>query len=174
MTRKTLHHGATGIAPAYPVDRSRAVLMALRRIVRAIDLRSRALIQQCGLTSPQLIVLHDIGGREVSVGDLAQRVSLSQATITGILDRLERRGIVARRRDDGDKRRVLARLTPAGARVLAEAPPMLQHAFVERFARLAGAEQAQLIAALERVVSMMEASELDATTILTTGPIDAA
>lgn len=146
--------------------------MALRRIIRAIDLRSRSLIQQCGLTSPQLMVLHEIGGREVSVGDLALAVSLSQATITGILDRLEKRGIVARRRDDGDKRRVLVRLTPVGARVLAVAPPMLQHSFIEQFARLGVADQAQLIAALEQVVAMMEATQLDATTILTTGPID--
>jgi len=147
--------------------------MALRRIIRAIDTRSRSLIQQCGLTSPQLIVLHEIGGREISVGDLAKRVSLSQATITGILDRLEKRVIVARRRDGGDKRRVLVRLTPAGARLLAHAPPMLQHAFVDRFTRLSEPDQAQLIASLERVVAMMEATELDATTILTTGPIDA-
>jgi len=164
---------AAEITPIHTVDRSRAVLMALRRIVRAIDLRSRALIQQCGLTSPQLIVLHEIGDREVSVGDLAQQVSLSQATITGILDRLEKRGIVARRRDERDKRRVLARVTPAGSRLLAEAPPMLQHSFVERFSLLAEADQAHLITALERVVGMMEATELDATTILTTGPIDA-
>jgi len=147
--------------------------MALRRIIRAIDIHSRSLIQQCGLTSPQLIVLREIGGREVSVGDLARQVRLSQATMTGILDRLERRGSVARRRDASDKRRVLVRLTSPGARLLAQAPPLLQHSFIERFSRLPEPDQAQLIASLERVVAMMEATELDATTILTTGPIDA-
>jgi DNA-binding MarR family transcriptional regulator len=151
----------------------REVLLALRRIIRAIDLQSRALIQQCGLTGPQLIVLHSLSelGR-VSSGKLAATVSLGQATMTGILARLERRGLIERRRSISDKRRMMVETTPAGEEMLRKAPPLLQESFLDQFDVLESWEQTLIISSLQRVVSMMEATALDATPILTTGPMD--
>ncbi|HEX7008358.1 MAG TPA: MarR family transcriptional regulator [Phycisphaeraceae bacterium] len=149
------------------------VLTALRRIIRAIDLHSCALVQRCGLTGPQLVLLHALAKRgEVSVGELAEAVSLGQATVTGILDRLERRGLAARRRSEEDKRRVLVHPTEAGLRLIAQTPPLLQESFVEQFKRLSDWEQNMILAALQRLVEMMEARSIDATPMLATGPID--
>lgn len=149
------------------------MLLALRRIIRAIDLHSRSLIQQCGLTGPQLVVLQSLSelGR-VSVGELATTVSLGQATMTGILTRLEKRGLVERRRSAEDKRRMMVETTPAGVGVLREAPPLLQESFLRQFDGLEDWEQSLIISSLQRVVAMMEATSLDATPILTTGPMD--
>lgn len=94
------------------------VMVALRRIIRAIDLRSRFLVARYHLTVPQLVVLKELWLRgNVSVGELTRAVHLSHATVTGILDRLEKRGLVQRQRSDRDKRRVQVRLTPSGERV---------------------------------------------------------
>ncbi len=149
------------------------VLIALRRIVRAIDLHSRTLMQRHGLTGPQLLVMRQlIDVPEQSVGVIADRISLSQATITGIVDRLEARRLIERRRDEADKRRVLVKLTDEGRRVADAAGPLLQEHFLERFAALADWEQSLILASLQRVVAMMEAQQIDASPVFATGPLD--
>jgi DNA-binding MarR family transcriptional regulator len=147
------------------------VVTALRRIIRAIDLRSRHLVTHYGLTGPQLVVLRQLAASDgTPVGMLTRAVHLSQATVTGILDRLEKRGLVRRERSTGDRRRVLVWLTQAGEQLLATAPPLLQEEFRAAFDRLEDWEQTQILSSLQRVVSMMEAKDIEATPILTTGP----
>ena len=68
------------------------ILRSLRRITRAIDLHSRHLAHTFGLTGPQLVCLRTVGARgKMTPSELAKQVSLSQATITGIIDRLAAR-----------------------------------------------------------------------------------
>ena len=87
------------------------VISALRRITRAIDLHSRLLLAKHGLTAPQLAAMQVIGRRQpVTVGTLAREIHLSQATVTGILTRLEQRGFLTRTRDRRDRRIVMAAL----------------------------------------------------------------
>jgi DNA-binding MarR family transcriptional regulator len=153
----------------------RELLIALRRIIRAIDLHSRSLTQRFGLTGPQLIILEELTRRgEISVGELSSAISLSMATVTGIISRLEKRGLVRRRRDEDDRRKVLLTVTPACTDLLKDAPPPLQESFVAEYDRLEPWEQSLMLSSLQRIVAMMEASGLDATPMLTTGAIDAA
>jgi DNA-binding MarR family transcriptional regulator len=153
---------------------SRQVMAALRRIIRAIDLHSRSLVHSYGLTGPQLVVLKElIDSAPKTVSELAASVSLSQATVTGILDRLERKSMVSRARDTADKRRVLVTPTGAAEEVLAGAPPLLQEHFTEAFAGLPDWEQSQILSSLQRIVALMEAGDVEAGPILTTGPLDA-
>lgn len=162
---------ATGSAEG-PV--ARMVLTALRRIIRAVELRSRFLVTHHGLTGPQLTVLRKLSSNGgISVGDLARAIHLSQATATGILDRLVKRDLVRRQRSDGDRRRVQVWLTPGGKQVLTNAPPLLQEEFTDQFSKLEDWEQTQILSALQHIVSMMEAKDIDATPILTTGPVSA-
>ena len=150
------------------------VMAALRRIIRAIDLHSRSLVQRFGLTGPQLVVLKELMATSPrSVSELAQAVNLSQATTTGILDRLEKKAMVQRERSDQDRRKVLISPTAHAERVLENAPPLLQEHFVGAFRRLPDWQQTQILSSLQRIVALMEASEVEAGPILTTGPIDA-
>lgn len=149
-----------------------AVLISLRRIIRAIDLRSKNLAQHHGLTVPQLVVLQEVNrSGEVSAGQLAKNVSLSNATVTGILDRLAKRELVDRRRSGNDKRRVLVKLTGKGAEMLSKAPLLLQDRFVSEFSKLADWEQNLILSSLQRVAHMMEAKDLDAAPLLVSGEI---
>jgi DNA-binding MarR family transcriptional regulator len=148
------------------------VLVTLRQIMRAIDLHSRRLVHDHGLTGPQLVLIRELGRADVlSVGELARRVSLSQGTVTGVLDRLEKRGLVERSRSDSDRRRVLVRLTEAGFSVLGEAPSLLQDEFVARFQMLAAWEQTLILSSLQRVASMMGAEDLEAESLLVVEPL---
>jgi DNA-binding MarR family transcriptional regulator len=149
------------------------VLIAIRRIIQSIDLHSRYLVRQFGLTGPQLIVLKELSRlEEVSVGEIAKAVSLSQATVTGILERLENRRLIVRQRSKKDKRRVLVEATSASKQLLDKAPPPMQEHFIQQLTNLQDWEQAMILSSLQRIVSMMDASKIEAAPILVAGPID--
>lgn len=146
------------------------VIAALRRITRAIDLHSRGLMQQIGLTAPQLASLQAIERLQpVSGSALAKSIHLSQATLTGILTRLENRNLVSRVRSDSDRRTVVVELTEEGRAVLGCAPSLLQDRFRRELLKLLEWEQTQMLATLQRIASMMDAEDLDAAPVLAAG-----
>lgn len=148
------------------------ILIALRRIMRATDLQSQQLSRQSGLTVPQLLVMQAIAKEgSPSTSTLARHIVVSQATVTRIIDRLERDGLVKREKSSKDKRVVNVRLTDAGHAKLEVAPEPLQAEFLRRYRELESWEQQMLKSSLLRVASMMDAEHLDAAPILQTGAI---
>jgi DNA-binding MarR family transcriptional regulator len=146
------------------------VIASLRRIVRAIDLHSHHLVERHGVTGPQLITLQELARLgSVPVGVLARNVHVSHPTMTGILDRLERRGLVSRTRDKEDRRRMTATPTAEGLKLLDSAPSPLQDRFRSEFSKLEEWEQTHMLATLQRIAAMMDAEELEAAPMLTTG-----
>lgn len=155
------------------MDREKEVLVALRRVIRATDLHSKHLAKTTGLTAPQILLLQTIRDKgQVTIGELAKDVSLSQATVTTILDRLEKRNYVYRARSDQDKRKVHAYLTDEALGVLRDAPIPLQDHLARQFADLQDWEQTMIIAALQRVAHMMDAQHIDASPVLDVGMLD--
>jgi DNA-binding MarR family transcriptional regulator len=151
------------------------ILVALRRITRAIDLYSKRLERRAGLTVPQLLILKSVAREsDLPVSTLARRVSLSQGTVTSVLDRLEQRGYVARTRGTTDRRVVGISLTGAGREILARAPGMLQADFVARYQQLPEWEQNMLLAAVQRIAELMDAEDVDAAPILQVGELEGA
>lgn len=146
------------------------VLVSLRRIIRATDLHSRKLGKETGLTAPQLVIIKAVGSlTEPTVSDVAKAVSLSLATVTTILNRLETNQLVQRTRSKVDRRQVIVTLTPSGEALRLQAPKPLQDRFVDRFTKLESWEQHHIVAALERVATMMDAEDLDAAPLLLSG-----
>jgi DNA-binding MarR family transcriptional regulator len=148
------------------------ILVALRRITRAIDLHSKQLEKSAGLTVPQLLVLQALGEADhLSVSDIARQINLSQGTVTSVLERMTAKGLVDRVRDPDDRRRVRISLSSEGETRLRAAPGLLQESFMERFGQLESWEQKMLTAAVERIASMMDAQAVDASPILQVGEI---
>jgi len=148
------------------------ILIALRRITRAIDIHSKRLVKRSGLTAPQLVVLHALRkDGEMAPSAIARAVSLSQATVTSILDRLEKADLISRRRSDTDRRVVLIGLTPDGLEKAGSAPELFQAGFIREFRKLEPWEQHMLIASLQRVAELMDAEEIDASPILEIGEL---
>ncbi len=149
------------------------VLVALRRVIRATDIHSRQLNKTSGLTAPQLLLMQTIAqAGEASIGEISRSMSLSQATVTSILDRLEKRRLLYRQRSALDKRKVHIVLTDDGRAMLADAPTPLQESFVRQFNALQDWEQAMIVAALQRVAHMMNATDIDASPYLHLGELD--
>jgi DNA-binding MarR family transcriptional regulator len=104
------------------------------------------------LSPAQCHVLHLVEpGRPVSMGQLADTLSCDASNVTGLVDRLESRGLVRREPSDSDRRVKVLALTPAGAKLRAvlvermSAPP-------ETLGRLSAEEQRALVRILRRLL----------------------
>jgi len=137
-----------------------------------MDLRSRQLERTVGLTVPQLVVLKEVADADgLPIGRLARHVSLSQATVTTIVDRLEQRGLVERRRGSEDRRKVQLFITSTGSELLERSPTILQEEFLADFEELEDWEQTLMLATVQRIASMMKADEIPASPLLTADPL---
>jgi len=106
-----------------------------------------------------LRVLEDAGTMMPS--EMARAVSLSQATVTGILDRLSQRKLITRRRNPRDKRRVIIRLTDEGRALLASAPSPLHGGLASTLRAMSDVERLTIHDTLERVADIMDGGETD-------------
>lgn len=145
------------------------ILKALRRILRRVALHSRQLLKETGLTLPQVLCLRALGemrGGQATQVELSRALQLSQPTVTGIIDRLERGGLVKRERSTEDRRKIGVSLTETGSERLLSLPTPLQEEFLARLKQLSPVERASLLQSLTRVVELMEAQAVDAAPML--------
>jgi DNA-binding MarR family transcriptional regulator len=148
------------------------LLISLRRITRDIDLHSKKLQREAGLTTSQLLVIESIEKlHNPTPSSIAREILLSQGTVTNLVDRMEKNGLVKREKSDSDKRSVRISVTDEGRARYKSAPDLLQAEFLTEFRKLQSWERHQLIASIQRVAAMMDAGDLDASPILTSGEI---
>ena len=132
------------------------LIRGLRHIAHLLYIHSRLLVRRCGLTVPQFLVLDAVvRGGEQSAGALARSVSLSPATVSGILNRLEERGLVERTRSRTDRRWVLIRPTGEARRVLTPELSLLSEEFAGRLGSLNAAEREALLDAIDKVARLI-------------------
>lgn len=150
-----------------PLSPDQEIVTSLRKIMRAIDLHSRRLMESIGMTGPQLATLQAIRRLGPTPANaIAREVLLSQATVTGILTRLESRQLITRLRSEVDRRAVVVTVTEAGQRLLDQSPSLLQDRFRKELARLEEWEQLLILSTLKRVASLMGAEDLEAVAYL--------
>jgi DNA-binding MarR family transcriptional regulator len=138
------------------------VLFALRQICREIDLHSRRLAREHDLTTPQLLCMRQLHHEGLMMpSELAERVALSQATVTGILDRLSSRGFIRRRRDPSDGRRVILTVTEEGEKALAAAPRPLHDRLASKLAEMPASERTRIASTLTLVATIMATEDDD-------------
>jgi DNA-binding MarR family transcriptional regulator len=156
------------------MERYEQLFISIRKIIRAIDIRSRKLSKEAGITGPQLLILQELDKTKgITARQVANNINLSQATVTSILDRLESRQFIERIRSEDDRRRIALHLTETGANALNNAPKPIEESFIEKFNNLKEWEQHQLISAVERIADMMDATEIDAVSVLNLGELTA-
>jgi len=124
---------------------------ALRSIVRAIRINTRAIEVKMGISLAQLFVLQQLAERPAnSLNDLAERTATHQSSVSVVVRRLVERGFVSRATSTADKRRIEIDVTPAGRSLLAGAPQTIQTQLMTAMSRLPPAEQVRLADLLEQ------------------------
>lgn len=132
-----------------------SLFQALRRLQQDAEVHAKRLARFGGLTPVQLMILQVLAGEgQQTASALSRRVSLTAATLSGVLDRLEEGGLLRRHRDESDRRRQWLLLTDEGRALLQEAPPLLPPEFRARFAALPDWERHAITAALLRAASL--------------------
>ena len=128
------------------------IVASLRRLLARITGDSSGVWMELAVTMPQMKVLMLLRGNgAMRVGVLARDLHVSTPTITGIVDRLVRQGMVERGDDPGDRRVVLNVLTPQGEALMER----VQRRGDEELQRVVGAlsagEQAEIARSLKRL-----------------------
>jgi len=145
---------ATGES-AEPLGRVLEFMRLIWALDHGLQSLSKRMQASIGLTGPQRVALRIVGSRPgISAGSLADILRLHPSTLTGILQRLERRGLVQRTPDPADLRRARLRLTTRGRRLDVSTPGTVE-AVVERV--LAGIPEARLRYAAGLIASVAAA-----------------
>lgn len=138
-----------------------SMLQALRRLQQAADVHSKSLGRDGELTPLQLLILQVVALEgEITAGQLARHVVLSQSSLSSALARLDGQGLLTRRRDAEDRRKQWLSLNDAGRRALREGPELLPEHALERFAGLPEWEQHAILAGLLRAAELFETPEV--------------
>jgi DNA-binding MarR family transcriptional regulator len=115
---------------------------------------TRTVAEQYGLTGSQLLVLKMLEPRgHVSLSALSEEIRAKNSTVTGIVDRMERDGLVVRRRSGDDRRVVLVELTAKGRKLATDAKADPKHMFRALLEELPSKDAAEL----ERIITKLAA-----------------
>lgn len=132
------------------------IFSILHRLIKGVDIYSDNLKRTLGLTSSQLSCLLVVGDSDsISQNRLSQKVSLSPSMITGIVDQLEKRGLVSRLRNKEDRRILQISLTEEGKEVLKSSPLTFQKKLTESLKKLTKDERNQIQSGLNRLLGIV-------------------
>ena len=130
-----------------------ALLAYLDALALAEPLQER-LWQESHLTLTQISALRHLRVGPQTISRLGELTGLSAASISRLVDRLEKRGLVSRRRDDIDRRVVEVSLTPGGEVILGEARVFRGSDLHRAVATMTDEERRRLTAGLLRLVQL--------------------
>jgi DNA-binding MarR family transcriptional regulator len=137
------------------------VTKRLRQIAHGLDKHSKFIQEKFNVTIPQLICLWEISKRgPVPLGELTKNIFLNKSTVTGIVDRLERRNFVRRTRISQDRRQIHVEITEEGLAFLDMAPTPLQENFSRKFKELEESERIEIMRAIDRIVELMNGQDV--------------
>ncbi len=148
------------------------ILQGIRRIIRAIDIYSKKLKAEYDMTAVQILCLQTIKDTgAVTLAGLAKLMYVSSSTLVGVVDRLEGKGFIKRERSREDRRYTFIYLTDDGRKKLDEVPPALHDTLSKGLDKMDREGKAELVNALDKVVCLIEAGDVDASPILETGKL---
>lgn len=152
------------------------ILITIRKIVRSINLESKKIQKEHGVSIPQILCLsylHSSVNYQSTQGEIRRFLNLNSSTTSGIIDRLENKGLLARLPKQGDKRVVNITLTSKGASLLDQTPALLHTQLSEKLQLLPDNKLVQMQESLQSLVSLLNIGEIEASPMITIEePID--
>jgi DNA-binding MarR family transcriptional regulator len=140
-----------------------AIVDGLRRIVRALELFSRDVKRDFGLTAPQLWALKTLDQQgPLTVGDLAQQLLVHQSSVSLLIRRLEQRGLVRRVRLKADRRYVRIELTDRAVAICRAAPAPAQGRLLHTLGTMSPTRLTRIRQSIADLTRAMEAEDVEA------------
>ena len=146
------------------------VLIQIRKIVRSINLESKKIQKEYGVSIPQVLCLNylrESPNYQATQGKVKKFLNLNSSTVSGIIDRLEKKGLVARLPRSGDKRIVNIALTSAGDELIASMPSLLHEQLSAKLNTLSDSELKMIEQSLDMLVHLLDIQSVDASPMIT-------
>lgn len=146
------------------------ILVKIRRIVRSMNLESKRIQKEHGVSIPQVLCLNylnECNNYQSTHKDIRGYLNLNSSTVTGIVDRLERKGLVARLPKKDDKRTTYIALTSLGAKLLEKIPALLHERLSVKLEKLPVKEIVELSNSLDKLIHYLDISDIDASPLIT-------
>lgn len=146
------------------------ILIKIRKIVRSINLESKKIQKEYGVSIPQALTLnflYNSPNYQASQGDIRKFLNLNSSTVTGIINRLEKKAYVARLPKSGDKRIVTIALTSSGDRLLKKLPPLLHEQLSDKLKQLDADKFHLLEESLNLLVDLLDINNIEASPLIT-------
>ncbi len=142
---------------SFPLGPALDFLRHLWRLNHALERASRRMDRDLGLTAQQRFLLRCVASfPRITPGEVARALHLDPGTVTSTVRRLEKKGLITRRRDPADKRRVTLGLTAAGHALDRPASGSVEASVDALLSRAASAEIVATTATLARLVEQLE------------------
>ena len=143
---------------------STEIIMKIRKIVRSINLESKKIEKEYGVSIPQVLCLNYIRESknfQAGQGEIKKFLNLNASTTSGIIDRLEAKGLAARLPKSGDKRVVTIALTSKGDQLLKKIPALLQEKLAEKLEKLDNDTRGKIRESLELLVGLLDIEDIE-------------
>jgi len=153
---------SNGLPSSLHLKHTKDIIYSIRRLMQAGELYTKELNKIYNISSAQLnclLTLYENG--PLSPSQIAKYIMVNSSTVTGIIDRLEQKGLVKRMRISQDRRIITIELTKNG-KVLAEnAPPPIQWKIIDGLNNISEKEIRQISKTLTKLTSMLDVQDLE-------------
>jgi len=148
------------------------IMISVRKIVRAINLESKRVEKNFGISIPQLLTLKYLKEKpdyKTTMRSLREFLSLNASTVTGIVSRLETKGFIARLPDPFDKRSTPIALTSKGDDLIKKTNLSLHEKISKNLEALNEEEYSAIVESFQTIINFLNIEDLDASPIITGG-----
>ena len=146
-----------------PIEHStKEIIFSIRKLMQAGEFYTKELNKKYQVSAPQLnclLSLYENGPLPPS--QIAKYIMVKSSTVTGIVDRLEKKGLVKRLRNSPDRRVITIELTKEGKSLAKNAPPPIQQKIIDGLKKLSNDELDQIIFSLTKLTDMLDVQDLD-------------
>jgi len=146
------------------------ILIKIRKIVRSVNIESKKIQREHGLSIPQLLCLEYLRrseGFQSTQKNIRDYLNLNSSTVTGIIKRLEKKGCIARLPKKDDKRTTYIVLTSKGSELLGETPSLLHDRLSKHLENISGKQQKEINDALDLIIKYLDINNVDASPVIT-------
>ncbi len=149
---------------------TKEILIKIRKIVRSVDIESKKIQKEYGVSIPQVLCLgflRDAPDYQLTQGKIRNMLNLNSSTVSGIINRLETKGLLARLPKKGDKRVVNITLTSAGDKLLNSIPSLLHEQLSDKLNKLDDKKLKEVEDSLNTLISLLDIEQVDASPLIT-------
>ena len=146
------------------------ILIKIRKIVRSVDIESKKIQKEHGVSIPQVLCLNFLSespNYQSTQSEIRKFLNLNPSTVSGIIDRLEKKGLLARLPRSGDKRIVNIALTSAGDKLLNRIPSLLHEQLSDKLQLLDEEDLRKVEEGLNTLVNILDIGQIEASPMIT-------